>query len=105
MMNSIARYRKYLADNPENYWFKRKTYGWGWVPAGLPGWLSLGVFIAILYLLVKNFLILTVPSGADVWHFMIKVWIWVAILSAFCYLTGEPPKWQWGLPKKNAKRH
>jgi hypothetical protein len=28
-MNFLSRYIRYLKDNPEQYWFKRKAYGWG----------------------------------------------------------------------------
>lgn len=28
----------------KNYWFRRKKYGWGWVPASWQGYLVLGVY-------------------------------------------------------------
>src|SRR5262245_12007807 len=46
-MNFLSRYIRYLKDNPEQYWFKRRTYGWGWVPATWQGWLTLLIFLGV----------------------------------------------------------
>jgi len=57
----VKEYIAYLKDNPparnafsladaggEHLWFKRKLYGWGWVPVRWQGWLVIIVGIAIL---------------------------------------------------------
>ena len=28
----LRQYIQYLKDNPQGYWFRRKLFGWGWVP-------------------------------------------------------------------------
>jgi hypothetical protein len=100
-MNLFSRYIRYLKDNPERYWFKRKVYGWGWTPATWQGWLTLAIFVALIVLnferidgashSVSDTLINVVPETG----------VLALILIAVCYLTGEPPRWQWGLPEDN----
>jgi hypothetical protein len=87
-MNFLSRYMRYLKGNPEQYWFKRKAYGWGWVPATWQGWLT----------------ILVEPTGTETFWFVTKLLVWAAALIRVSYLTGEPPKWQWGIPEDSNKR-
>ena len=97
----FKQYIDYLKDNPQGYWFKRKLYGWGWVPVKWQGWLVLLVFVVVLVWdtirlnssqhSVSDFLINLVPQA----------FILFVILIAICYLTGERPKWQWGKPKQD----
>lgn len=101
MTRFFARYRAYLADNPNRYWFKRKAYGWGWVPATWEGWVTMLVFLVLLTLNALRFDSLIPPSNAQVLLFLIQTFVLVAILIAVCYVTGESPKWQWGVPKKS----
>ncbi|MBM3272050.1 hypothetical protein FJY94_02070 [Candidatus Kaiserbacteria bacterium] len=96
-MDIIARYLRYLRDNPEGYWFKRKLYGWGWTPARWQGWLVLVVFLAVFVWLLVSFTNEPNPD-AVAWQFLAKVCAWVVLLIGVCYLTGEPPRWQWGIP-------
>lgn len=35
---------------PKQLWFKRKTYGWGWVPVTWQGWLLTFGYVALLLL-------------------------------------------------------
>jgi len=48
-MNSFKQcfknYIEYFRDNPNQYWFKRKLYGWGWTPVKWQGWLVLFIWI------------------------------------------------------------
>ena len=85
----MVNYIKYLKNNPKHYWFKRKLYGWGWVPATWEGWLTLLVW-AILFVFsmikidhewLKNTLFIFIITG-------ILIWI--------CYNKGEKPRWSWG---------
>ena len=97
-MNFLTRYTRYLKNNPERYWFKRKLYGWGWTPATWQGWVTLAVFIVLI---VFNFNRIDSGShsGSDTLiNFIPETAVLVAILLAICYLTGEKPRWQWGLP-------
>lgn len=79
-------------STPGKVWFRRKLFGWGWTPASLEGWLSLGAFllIAIAFHLLRNsnptlsFLGIAAATGG---------------LIALCLFKGEPPAWQWGRRK------
>ncbi len=98
MANLIKRYRDYLTDNPEGYWFKRKLYGWGWTPARWQGWVVLLVFIALLF---WNFFRLDADSHSvsdTIRPFIIQTFLLVALLIGLCLVKGERPRWQWGLP-------
>lgn len=92
----IKEYIAYLKDNPQGYWFKRKFYGWGWVPVKWQGWLVILVGIAIF---VGGLHIGETDdaSGATLLGFIIML----VILFVFGYWKGEKPRWQWGLPKDN----
>lgn len=100
----IKEYIAYLKDNPQGYWFKRKLYGWGWVPVKWQGWAMVGIFIVIL-LLNGFYFALKIPASGEPrvmdWVFFFGVLIVsVAILFRICYKKGEKPRWQWGLPEK-----
>ncbi len=85
-MNLFKNYIEYLKDNPEGYWFKRKLYGWGWVPAKWQGWFFMFVFaIFFIFGVTETNVVLTILP--------------VIALIFICYKKGEKPRWQWG--KKN----
>jgi len=44
-MSFIQEYTAYLKDNPNGYWFKRKLYGFGWMPATKQGWTVLALYV------------------------------------------------------------
>ncbi len=99
-MKIFQEYNDYLNDNPNHYWFKRKLYGWGWVPVTWQGWLTIGIFI--IFLLVASIPLDVNPEPTTeqlVWFFA-EVLLAVVAVIAICYKKGEKPKWQWGLPKK-----
>ena len=64
-------------------------HGWGWdLPLTWEGWLVLATFVALF--VAGNWL-----SGpvSGVVH-MAYVVILAALLTAVCWLTGEPPRWR-----------
>ncbi len=95
----VDKYIKYVKDNPENYWFKRKIYGWGWVPVKWQGWLLVGVFIIFLVLNDLSLMANPEPTEAELTWFIIKISLAIGMLIFICYRTGEKPRWQWGMPK------
>lgn len=78
------------------YWFRAKSYGWGWVPATWHGWVILVVFIALIVGNVyridsrshsaSDTLIQAVPESIFL----------ILILIGICWRTGERPQWRWG---------
>ncbi|MDD3607285.1 MAG: hypothetical protein PHQ20_00595 [Candidatus Moranbacteria bacterium] len=99
----LNKYTTYLKDNPKGYWFKRKLYGWGWVPVRWQGWL-----VILLYILLILSLVLTreeaIPgnpdSGSNFLTFALPIIVLTALLIFVTYKKGEKPGWRWGLPKK-----
>lgn len=78
-------------NNPPQYWFAAKRYGWGWgLPLRWQGWAVLILWLAIL----------TGAAGrlmpAHRLAFLVFVVLMAALLTFICYLTGEPPRWRWG---------
>ena len=73
-------------------WFRRKRYGWGWVPATREGWLSILIWLVLLLWIeqkmdqneMKNITVIILMVGALIY---------------LCYKKGEKPRWQWGKDK------
>ena len=75
-----------------DYWFRAKTFGWGWgLPITWQGWVAYGIAAALL---VGGYFIF--PPHAHVGFFLAYTWIVVLALVAVCWLKGEPPRWRWG---------
>lgn len=95
----FKEYIAYIKDNPEGYWFKRKIFGWGWVPAKWQGWLVLFVY---LFLIVS--LAFTIDDNSTdreiIFMLLLPFVLLTVTLIRICYKKGEKPKWQWGFPKK-----
>jgi hypothetical protein len=102
-MNIIKEHIEYLKDNPEGYWFKRRLYGWGWIPATREGWgilaLYLAAIIAFAFTIDENS-----PPREIVFTFVFPVAVLTLLLIRICYKTGEKPKWMWGPPKKTDEK-
>jgi hypothetical protein len=83
----------------DRLWFRAKTYGWGWTPATIEGWLVLGLFFAGVLIDVVIFTH-RLRAGVAVRTAMTAFFVWIAVLSgglfAVCWVTGERPRWHWG---------
>ena len=75
---------------PKKYWFKRKTYGYGWTPCTWQGWLVIALGFTVFIPLVTRAPNLPLPL------FMFLVGLWAATLVLISYLKGPAPRWQWG---------
>ncbi len=98
-MSFYSDYIAYIKNNPKQYWFKRKPYGWGWTPVTREGWLTVVVMVLAI---VFDFLRIdsVSHSASDTLRpFFLHVVIIIAVFIAICYKKGEKPKWQWGFPK------
>ncbi len=80
-----------MKDNPKRLWFKRKLYGFGWVPVRWQGWLvvSVGIGIAVLGIYIGD--TDDAPGAA-----LLGILLMFAFISYFGYRKGEKPRWQWG---------
>jgi len=94
-LSFITEYTRYLRDNPEGYWFKRKMYGFGWIPATKQGWGVLGVYVVFVVGL-SIWAEQNVTDAQATSHVVVPVVLATLLLLAITYRTGEPLKWQWG---------
>lgn len=77
-------------------WFKAKTYGWGWTPCSIEGWICLLVFILFT---IWNFNRIDAASHSvsdTVINFIPETFISILVLVSVCYIQGEKPGWRWG---------
>jgi hypothetical protein len=87
-------YIKYIKDNPKKVWFKRKLYGWGWVPVRWQGWIV--ILLSMLFPIAGIYVGETDDApGAALLGFLLMI----GIIFAFGYWKGEKPKWSWGREK------
>ncbi|RJR13001.1 hypothetical protein C4585_02705 [Candidatus Parcubacteria bacterium] len=90
----------YMKDNPEGYWFKRRPYGWGWVPVKWQGWTVVGLWLAgvlaFAFTLDENS-----PPREVAFTFVLPLFFLTALLIRICYMKGEKPRWMWGIPEKS----
>jgi len=97
--NFFSPYVKYVKDNPERYWFKRKLFGWGWMPATREGWI-----VILLYSIGVLFFAFMLDESSTpremVFTVIVPIVLLTAIFLAITYKKGEKPRWQWGLPKE-----
>ena len=102
----FKKYFDYLKDNPQGLWFKRKIYGWGWVPVRWQGWAVILIYLGLILTLVLN-REESIPgnpdSGSNFLVLGLPIIILTALLIYICYKTGERPRWQWGLRKEDEK--
>lgn len=91
----LKRYFDYLKDNPQGYWFKRRLYGWGWVPVKWQGWLVVAIGVAIVSV---GYYIGEVDDASGM--ILLGLLLGIAFIFIFGHWRGEKPRWQWGLPKE-----
>jgi len=78
--------------NARKYWFPAKRYGWGWgLPSSWQGWVVLSIYIALVFGGIP-FVHPSEHAAAYVGY----VSVLTAVLTAICWLKGEPPRWHWG---------
>ncbi|PIS05138.1 MAG: hypothetical protein COT81_02680 [Candidatus Buchananbacteria bacterium CG10_big_fil_rev_8_21_14_0_10_42_9] len=92
----MKKYIEYLKDNPNHYWFKRKAFGWGWVPVKWQGWVVTAIGVAIAFGGIYIGEVDDAPGAM-----LLGIVIGAGIMLYFGYKKGEKPKWSWGFPKKD----
>lgn len=99
----FRRFIRYYRDNPQGYWFKRKIFGWGWMPVTWQGWAVIG-----LWLLAVTFFAGTLDENSSprevAFMFFLPILFLTVLMIRICYKKGEKPGWQWGLPEEDKKR-
>ncbi len=99
----LKKYIAYVRKNPERYWFKRKIWGWGWVPVTWQGWCATALYLVFVFLLVysrEEAIPGNPDSGSNFLVFGLPFIVLTALFLLIAYKKGEKPKWQWGVPKE-----
>lgn len=79
------------ADN-DKYWFRAKTYGWGWgLPVRWQGWV---VLLSFVLLSIGGICLVGGRFGAAA--LLLYFALLIVALIAICWRTGERPRWRWG---------
>ncbi len=84
-----------IGERPGKFWFKAKSYGWGWMPATWQGWMItvvFGIFIGLVVFLSD----VNSHSASDILMSAFPfIALLLATLLAVCMKTGEKPSWRW----------
>jgi peptidoglycan biosynthesis protein MviN/MurJ (putative lipid II flippase) len=86
-----------MTKSPQKYWFKRRRYGWGWVPVTWQGWLALIIMLAAI--LLGSFAVDETPEGtfsSAVGVYLLMVTVVIGFFVLVAYQTSPKPKWRWG---------
>ncbi len=81
------------------YWFKRRLYGYGWMPVSWQGWAATIIWITLI--VVVNLFWPSSKSSGFLDFESIRYWL-ILILSTLIFSTitllkGPKPKWRWGV--------
>jgi uncharacterized membrane protein YhaH (DUF805 family) len=81
----------------KDYWFKRRRFGFGWIPVTKQGW---GIVLLFLVLVIgPSFLLSDIPQGEyrkEVGFYLGYVFIVASVLIYITAKKGPKPKWRWG---------
>ena len=94
----------YIMENSQTKrpWFKARSYGWGWTPCSVAGWI---VTAATAVLLVGgDLLVVMIARDPEMTHrrsmLIAVVLAWNTLIAGaavvVCWMTGELPRWRWG---------
>lgn len=90
-------------EQNKDIWFKRKLYGWGWVPVTWQGWL-----VTLGYIILVMAFALTVdensPSSEISFMLFLPILFLTILFIRLCYKKGEKPRWQWGKDKGDSNQ-
>ncbi len=70
-------------------WFKRKSYGWGWIPSSIEGWLVLLIYVVANVCIFRVVDLRSHSSSDTLINFAPKFLLITAGLYLICYVTSE----------------
>ncbi len=101
----LKEYIAYLKNNPKEYWFKRKLFGWGWVPAKWQGWAVTLLYVLLIVSLVsvrEEDIPGNPDSGSNFLTFALPIIVLTTLFIIVAYKKGKKPRWQWGRQENNS---
>ena len=85
----------------KKFWFRAKTYGWGWVPVSWEGWLVVALYALCVFVYIRSTVDRALDgsgSGVPLYYHVLFV-LATCILIGVSYRKGEKPCWRWGKKK------
>lgn len=85
-------------ESKPKYWFKRRRYGFGWIPVTREGWFTVVGFLAV----IVGAAVLLLPTDTGELNQLQLVTFFLSFLSAISfmigisYAKGPAPRWRWG---------
>jgi hypothetical protein len=76
-------------------WFRRKVYGYGWIPSTWQGWTVMGIYAILLAIWISIF-IRYLDNINYLTIYLIGVFLLTGTLVFIAWLKGEKPRWSWG---------
>ena len=78
-----------------DYWFKRRRFGWGWTPTTWQGWLCVVLAVALIF---ANSLFLDTHyiSWVRISLYAVNTVAIIIVLVLISYAKGPKPAWRWG---------
>lgn len=80
-----------------SYWFKRRRYGYGWIPVTWQGWLVVGVYLVVV--VAGGLAFLDAPESVqpkEIGFYLLFVAIATIGLIQIALRKGPRPRWRWG---------
>lgn len=79
------------------YWFKRRRYGYGWIPVTWQGWLTLILFIVVVVLAAFQLPPKpNKPTAGQMVQFFATLLVALIVFMIIAYTKGPVPRWRWG---------
>ncbi len=78
------------------YWFKRRRYGYGWVPVTSEGWIALGGYIFVLVIGSASIDEMFTSEATVSIVFILFTVVLTAMFLALVASKSPKPKWRWG---------
>jgi len=78
----------------KNFWFKRRRYGYGWVPVTWQGFVAIIIYVGLIIGVAA--LMDGEMSGGEVTSYLVFVIIATLLLMVVGFCYGPKPKWRWG---------
>jgi len=84
--------------NKQNFWFKRRRYGYGWIPVT---WQGVVTIIIFLFVVIFSSIILLKDVEKNTYQpkvgmFILVLSISILVFIGISYKMGPPPRWRWG---------
>ena len=85
-----------MSNKKSNLWFKRRRYGWGWTPVSWQGFITIGLFLAVVLTAAFQLPADVDPTPGQLFIFFGILIVSVAGLAAVGFVKGPAPRWRWG---------